>query len=64
MVPALIGSVYHLLARQYAYALPVSLGKNSVMLTRDYDTNARNTSRTRAALAAARLARLINDALK
>ncbi len=53
------------LARQYAYAAPVSPGKNSVMLTRDYETNARNISRAQAALAAeARLARLLNDALK
>lgn len=52
------------LARQYAYAAPVSPGKNSVMLTREYETNARNISRAQAALAAARLARLLNDALK
>jgi hypothetical protein len=52
------------LAQQYAYAAPVSLGKNTVMLTRDYETNARNIARSQAALAAARLANLLNDALK
>ena len=34
------------------------------MLTHDYETNARNISRAQATLAAAQLARLINDALK
>ena len=52
------------LAQQYAYALPVSLGKNSVFLTREYETNARNIARSQAALAAARLANLINNALR
>ncbi|MFK4511397.1 S1/P1 nuclease [Bradyrhizobium daqingense] len=52
------------LAKQYAYAAPVSLGANPVLLTRDYETNARNIARSQAALAAARLARLLNDALK
>ncbi|MCP4620656.1 MAG: S1/P1 nuclease [Bradyrhizobium sp.] len=52
------------LAKQYAYASPVSLGKNPVFLTRDYETNARNIARSQAALAAARLANLINNALR
>jgi hypothetical protein len=52
------------LAKQYGYAPPVSLGDNAVLLTRDYETNARNISRGRAALAAARLANLLNAALK
>jgi S1/P1 Nuclease len=52
------------LARLYAYASPVSLGTNTVMLTRDYETNARNIARSQAALAAARLARLLNESLR
>ena len=48
------------LAKQFAYAPPVSTGTNAVLLTREYETNARNI----AALAAARLANLINNALK
>ncbi len=52
------------LAKQFAYAAPISLGKNAVQLTRDYETNARNIARSQAALAAARLANLLNDALK
>ncbi|MBY0611311.1 MAG: S1/P1 nuclease [Beijerinckiaceae bacterium] len=52
------------LAKQYAYAPPVSLGKDPVQLTRDYETNARNVARSQAALAAARLADLLNAALR
>lgn len=52
------------LAKQYAYAAPVSLGRNPVLLTRDYETNARNIAHSQAALAAARLANLINNALR
>jgi S1/P1 Nuclease len=52
------------LAKQYAYAAPVSSGSNAVLLTRDYETNARNIARSQAALAAARLANLLNSALK
>lgn len=37
------------LARQYAYALPVSPGTNPVQLTREYETNARNITRSQAA---------------
>ena len=51
-------------ARQFAYALPVSTGTNAVFLTREYETNTRNIARSQAALAAARLANLLNDALK
>jgi hypothetical protein len=35
-----------------------------VLLTREYETNARNIALSRAALAAARLANLINNALR
>lgn len=52
------------LAKQFAYAPPVSTGENAVMLTRDYETNVRNIARGQAALAAARLTNLLNDALK
>ena len=52
------------LAKTFAYAPPVSLGTNPVMLSREYETNARNIARSQAALAAARLANLINNALK
>ncbi len=52
------------LAKQFAYAPPISTGKNPVFLTREYETNAKNVARARAALAAARLAYLIDSALK
>jgi S1/P1 Nuclease len=52
------------LAKQYAYAPPIGTGKNPVLLTRDYETSAKNVARARAALAAARLANLIDTALK
>jgi S1/P1 nuclease len=52
------------LAKQFAYVPPVSTGTNAVLLTREYETNARNIARSQAALAAARLANLINNALK
>jgi hypothetical protein len=52
------------LARRFAYAAPIGGGKDSVALTRDYETNARNVARKQAALAAARLANLLNAALK
>lgn len=52
------------LAKQFAYAPPVSSGKNAVLLTRDYETNARNVARGQAALAAARLANVLNTALR
>ena len=52
------------LAEQVAYAEPVKTGTQPYVLDRTYETNARNTARTQAALAAARLANLINNALK
>ena len=52
------------LAKQFAYAAPVPLGKEAVQLSRDYETNARNVARSQAALAAARLANLLNAALR
>jgi hypothetical protein len=52
------------LAKQYAYAPPVSFGRDTVLLTRDYETNARNIARNQAALAAARLKNLLNGALR
>jgi hypothetical protein len=52
------------LAKQFAYAVPVSTGTNAAYLTREYETNARNIARAQAALAAARLANLINTALR
>ena len=52
------------LAKQSAYAAPISFGKNAVLLTRDYETNARNIARSQAALAAERLATLLNQALQ
>lgn len=51
------------LAKKFAYAPPISMGKDAVQLTRDYETAARDTLRNQAALAAARLANLLNDAL-
>lgn len=51
-------------AKQFAYAQPVGNGPSAVLLTREYETNARNIARSQAALAAARLANLINAALK
>jgi hypothetical protein len=52
------------LAKQFAYAPPVSMGKNAVLLTREYETNSRNIARGQAALAAARLANVLNATLK
>ncbi|MBB4370587.1 hypothetical protein GGD63_003382 [Bradyrhizobium sp. cir1] len=52
------------LAKQFAYAPPVSMGKNPPLLTREYETDAKNVARARAALAGARLANLIETALK
>jgi hypothetical protein len=52
------------LAKEFAYAPPVGTGTDAVELTREYETNARNVARTQAALAAARMANLLNDALK
>ena len=52
------------LAKTYAYAPPVSTGSNATFLTREYETNAQNVARSQAALAAARLANLLNAALQ
>ncbi|WP_439373056.1 S1/P1 nuclease [Bradyrhizobium sp. DASA03120] len=52
------------LAKTYAYAAPVGSGAAAVSLTRDYETNARNVARSQAALAAARLAGVLNEALR
>jgi hypothetical protein len=52
------------LAKQNAYAPPVRTDATAVQLTRDYETNARNVARSQAALAAARLANLLNMALQ
>jgi len=52
------------LAKQNAYAPPIRSDKTAVQLTRDYETNARNVARSQAALAAARLANLLNVVLK
>jgi hypothetical protein len=52
------------LAKQYAYAPPVSTGKNAVLLTRDYETHALNVARGQAALAGARPANILSAALK
>jgi hypothetical protein len=52
------------LAKQNAYAPPIPNDRTAVQLTRDYETNARNVARSQAALAAARLANLLNMALQ
>jgi hypothetical protein len=51
-------------AKKIAYAAPVGTDKNTVLLTRDYETNARNVARSQAAFAAARLANILNTVLK
>jgi len=52
------------LAEAVAYAEPVKSGAQPYVLDRQYETNARNAARQQAALAGARLANLINEALK
>jgi S1/P1 Nuclease len=52
------------LAKKFAYAPPIRPDTTPVQLTRDYETDARNIARSQAALAAARLANLLNDRLK
>jgi hypothetical protein len=52
------------LAKQNAYASPIRTDKTPVQLTRDYETNARSVARSQAALAAARLANLLNMVLQ
>ena len=53
----------HELAIKYAYALPVQLDLNIFLLTREYETNARRIAEEQIAVAAVRLAKLINKAL-
>ena len=52
------------LAINFAYAEPVKSGTEPFELDRAYETNAMTTARNQAALAGARLANLINGALK
>lgn len=52
------------LAKQFAYAPPVSSGRDAVPLERAYESKALDIARGRAALAAARLANLLNSRLK
>jgi hypothetical protein len=52
------------LAKENAYAPPIRTDETAVQLTRDYETNARNIARSQAALAGARLANLLNEALR
>ena len=52
------------LAKQNAYAPPITTDKTPVQLTREYETNARNVARSQAALAAARLGNLLNQVLR
>ena len=52
------------LAEANAYAEPVKSGAQPHLLDRQYETNARNVARQQAALAGARLANLLNAALK
>jgi hypothetical protein len=52
------------LAREFVYAEPVRSGKEPILLDRQYETNARNLARQQTALAGARLAKIINNALK
>jgi hypothetical protein len=52
----------HELALKYAYAEPVASGRNAIELTREYETNARKLAEEQIAIAAARLANLINKA--
>ncbi|MGJ4950758.1 S1/P1 nuclease [Bradyrhizobium sp. HKCCYLS20291] len=52
------------LAKSVAYAAPVRTDKQPVELTREYETNARDLARKQAALAAARLANLLEAVLR
>jgi hypothetical protein len=52
------------LAEANAYAEPVKSGTQPYLLDRQYETNARNVARQQAALAGARLANIVNAALK
>ena len=53
------------LAKRWAYAAPpIGLGKSVVWLTREYETATHSLAKTQAVLAAARLANVLNAALK
>ena len=53
------------LAKRWAYAAPpIGLGKSVVWLTREYKTAAHTLAKSHATLAAARLANVLNAALK
>lgn len=52
------------LARRYAYAEPVRSGEGPIRLDRAYETAARSVARQQASVAGARLANLINAALR
>ncbi|MEV8644087.1 S1/P1 nuclease [Mesorhizobium ciceri] len=52
------------LGKNFAYAEPVMSENTVAVLTRTYETDARNVARSQAALAAARLANVLNDAFK
>ena len=52
------------LAKKFAYAGPVFSGTQPIELTREYETAARTVSRSQAALAAQRLANMLNEAFR
>lgn len=52
------------LAEDFVYAEPVQSAERPYMLDRQYKTNSKRIARQQAALAGARLAKLINEALK
>jgi len=52
------------IAEANGYAEPVKSGTQPYVLDRQYETNARNVARQQAALDGARLANLVNAALK
>lgn len=52
------------LGKKFAYAEPVLSEGTVSMLHRTYETDARNVARSQAALAAARLANVLNAAFK
>jgi hypothetical protein len=52
------------LAKKFAFGEPVLSEGTESVLTRSYGTDARNVARSQAALAATRLANLVNEAFK
>ncbi|WP_426442197.1 S1/P1 nuclease [Bradyrhizobium genosp. P] len=62
--PAVWAKESYELAKTYSYADPVGNGQAAAALTRAYETTARTVARSQAALAAARLANLLNTVLK